>query len=142
MREHRSVRAAMKLLLVAFLSWAAGIGAYIGAIGVIWGQRVSGGDLRAVLLVSALASGVTAIVAYAPAMFALRARLSRQTWGPYVLLGIGLGVLPVLFIISIYSSDVVRSLLTPEAGLFYCMFAIFGAVFGSGFFLAYVRRSS
>ena len=132
----------MRLLLIAFLSWAAGIGAYFGAIGLLWGQRVSEGDRRAVLLGSALASGVAVIVAYAPAMFALRARSRRQTWWPYPLLGIGLGVFPLLFIISAFSSDVARSLVTPEAGLFYCMFSVFGAVFGSGFFLAYVRRSA
>jgi len=48
----------------------------------------------------------------------------------------------VALIIGEWSSDLLTVLLSAEVGLFFCMFTSFGAVFGVGFFVAYVRRSA
>ena len=134
----------MKLLVISVSSWVAGLGAYLWALSAFWGQRISSGDFPAVLFWSALASGVAIVVGYAPAMFALRARVSSRgnaAWWIYPTVGIGLGVLPVVFIVGMWSPNTGRALLSPEAALFCCMFAVFGAAFGIGFFLAYGRGS-
>jgi hypothetical protein len=78
----------------------------------------------------------------APVMFALRERLdgNRNTWWAYPTVGAALGVLPVGLITRIWSSNS-AALVSPEAMLFFCMFAVFGAVFGAGFVFAYCRGS-
>jgi hypothetical protein len=132
----------MKLVGIAVLSWVAGLAAYVSALWAFWGQRVSSGDLNAVLFWSAFASTVAIVAVYAPVMFALRARLdsNRNTWWAYPTVGAALGVLPVGLITRIWSSNS-AALVSPEAMLFFCMFAVFGAVFGAGFAFAYCRGS-
>jgi hypothetical protein len=134
----------MKLVAVSLFSWVAGIGAYMWALWAFWGQRVSPGDRNAVLFWSAFASAVAIAVAYAPAMFALRERLAddRKTWWAYPTLGVALGFLPVALITGIWSSGRAKALVSPEAMLFLSMFAVFGAVFGVGFFFAYGRGNA
>jgi len=131
----------MKLLAISVLSWIAGLGAYLGGLWLFWGQRISSGDLPAVLLWSALAAGVSVVVAFAPAMFALRTRLegAQSTFWAFPLLGAVLGILPVALILGVWSSDLLAVLYSAEAGLFFCMFATFGSVFGAGFCVVYVR---
>jgi len=134
----------MKLFAISVLSWLAGLVAYLAALRGFWRQRISPGDLRAVIFWSALVAAVAITIGYVPAMFALRDRLSSDRiagWLLFPLLGIALGVLPVVFIVGVLSKNIGSALVSPEAGLFYCMFGAFGAVFGGGFVLVYGRRS-
>lgn len=131
----------MWLVVISIISWWAGLAAYIGGLWLLWGQTV-GGDLGAVVFWSALAAGLSVVLAYAPVMFALRARYGARSGWMYPLGGAAAGVVAVLFIAGVWSDgDLVRAMLSQEAALFLCMFATFGVVFGSGFFLAYGRRS-
>jgi hypothetical protein len=134
----------VKLVAISIASWAAGFAAYLAALRAFWGQGIGSGDLRAVVFWSVLATAVATATAYTPTMFALRIWLRhRPGVGSLVfpIVGIALGVIPVLFIVRLWSNSIRQALLSPEAALFYCMFAAFGAAFGSGFFLAYGRSS-
>jgi hypothetical protein len=125
-------------------SWAAGLATYLAVLRAFWRQAMGSGDLRDVMVWSALATAVATATAYAPTMFALRYWLRyRPGVGSVVfpIVGIALGVLPVLFIVGLWSHNIGHALLSPEAALFYCMFAAFAARFGSGFFLIYGRSS-
>lgn len=59
----------------------------------------------------------------------------------YALVGVALGVIPVLLIMTMFGGTF-RSLLSPEAMLFGCMFTAFGAAFGTGFWIAYGRHAA
>jgi hypothetical protein len=97
------------------------------------------GDLRAVLFGSAVASAVAISIVYAPVMFALRRRIpSTAAWWSFPVVSVCLGIVPVILIVALFGGNL-RSMSSPEAVLFYCMFATFGLVFGVGFFLAYRR---
>jgi hypothetical protein len=134
----------MKLLAVSLVSWVAGLIAYVAALGLVWGQTISGGDLNAVLLWSGLAAAVVVVAGFAPVMFAIHRRLGGRPAGLWVFpsVGILLGAVPVVLILTLWSDDLFGALFSAEAGLFFSMFATFGAVFGAGFFLAYARRSA
>jgi hypothetical protein len=133
----------MKILAVSTLSWVVGLGAYLAALRVVWGETISRGDFRAVVFWSLLAAAAATGIGFAPVMFAVRHRLRAHRAGvwAYPLLGTLLGVLPVVFIMGTWGKDSAPTLLSPEAGLFFCMFAAFGATFGAGFFFSYGRRS-
>jgi hypothetical protein len=123
----------MRLFGISIAAWLTGLGSYAISLWAFWGQTV-GGDIRAVLFWSGLATVLSVSIAYGPAMFTIRNRLrSNRFWWLYPSVGVALGVFPTLFIVG--------SVFSPEGRLFYCMFGSFGVVFGVGFFLAYVRRS-
>jgi hypothetical protein len=127
----------MRLILIAVISWIAGVAAYVGSGAFLWRQTVSGGDLRAVLFWSALASTVAVVLVYAPVMFALRKWMGRAAGiATYASASVLLGVIPVLLIVGLLGGNP-SSILSPEALLFYCMFTAFGFVFGAGFSSAY-----
>lgn len=132
----------MRLILIYVVSWLGGLAAYVACLSLLWGQTLSGGDLMAVLSWSAVASAIAVAVVYAPLMFALR----RRTQGnaglmTYASAAVIVGVIPVLLITTIFGGTL-RSVITPEAMLFYCMFSAFGLVFGAGFSLGYGKRPS
>ena len=94
----------MKLVAISIASWAAGLVAYLGALRGIWGQGIGSGDLRAVMFWSVLAATVAIVAVYAPTMFALRDWLGHRRavgWVVFPIVGMALGVLPVLFIIGL-----------------------------------------
>jgi hypothetical protein len=132
----------MRLILVSFSSWAIGVGAYVVCLYLFSGQTASSGDLRAVLFWSAFASAIAVALVYVPLMFALR-KWTRGNAGvlTYASASVMAGVVPVLIITTIFGGNL-RSLMTPEAFLFFCLFAAFGLVFGSGFSFAYGKRRS
>ena len=78
-------------------------------------------------------------------MFCLRNRAvvgTAHPWWVFVAAGVGLGVVPVLLIVSMWNTDIVRAAMSPEARLFYLQFGTFGAVFGDAFYVAHGRRSA
>ena len=132
----------MRLIVISLASWVSGYAAYVAALSVFWGQRMSPGDRNAVLFWSAVAATVAITCVHAPAMFALRGRLgprSAARWWAYPAVGVSLGVVPVLLIVGMWSSSL-AGVFSPEGALFFCMFGVFGAAFGIGFFLLYGRQ--
>lgn len=127
----------MRLLLLYIASWIAGVIAYVGSLALFWHETISAGDLRAVLFWSAFASGAAVLLVYLPVMLALQKRMgSRAGIVTYALASVMLGVIPVPLIVGVFGGNL-NSLVSPEAVLFYCMFAAFGIVFGAGFSWAY-----
>lgn len=126
----------MKLFIAAVVSWAAGLGVYVGVLAVVWGQRIGTGDLVAVVAWSAVATVVTVPLAYAPVMFVIRRRALRTGWSRWwVYSGVGaaIGVLPAVLVLSFWGASASQALLSPEAMLFHSMFATIGVVFGAAF---------
>jgi hypothetical protein len=125
----------MRMALIGFAAWIAGLIAYVACLSLLWRQTISSGDLPAVLFWSASVSALAVAFVYAPAMFALQRRTSGTAalW-TYATSSAALGIVPVLLLMLIFGGGL-RS--TPEAFLFYCMFTAFGVVFGAGFSLVY-----
>ncbi len=129
----------VKLLAIAIASWVAGLAAYLGCLKLAWGQSIGAADLPAVLFWSAAGLTLAIAVGYAPMMFALRhRRAGPRRWWLFPAVGVALGIVPVLLIVSVFQG----SPLSPEGLLFGSMFSASGAVFGTGFYWAYVRRSA
>jgi hypothetical protein len=123
----------MKLILLLLTAWLAGLAAYVGALALFYRQPISSGDLSAVGLWSFVAFALAFFVLYLPALFALRRLLQgvRFLW-PFPLLAVLLGVVPTSLILFYWGGGL-RALLSPEASLFYAMFAVVGVVVGFGF---------
>jgi hypothetical protein len=132
----------MKLIAISIVAWLIGLGAYLFVALVLWGQPISSGDLRAVVVGSGVVAALSAVLLFAPVMFVLRKRAWAQRAGAswvFTVCGVILGVVPVVLIISFWSKDIVRALASSEAGLFYCMFGPFGASYGIAFYRTFVR---
>jgi hypothetical protein len=110
----------------------AGLLAYVGALGVIWHQAISRGDFVAVMLWSGVAYGLSLLVVYLPVLRGLRRILpgARPRW-PFPLVAVLLGVVPTA-LVFFFNGGQLRHALTPEAMLFYVMFAAVGLVLGLG----------
>jgi hypothetical protein len=135
----------MKLLAISFVAWLAGLVSYVAAIKVLWHQRITYGDMPAVVFWSGLAATIAIIICYAPIMLALRPYFvdgGTAGWIVFPTLGIVLSIVPVALIFYVWSDNLARALVTPEARLFFYMFVVFGAVFGSGVFVAYERTAT
>ncbi len=128
----------MKIIIIFLASWVVGLAAYLGSLALFYRQSISSGDLSAVLFWSLLAFALAFFVLYLPALFRVRRWLRgvRPLW-PFPLLAVLLGVVPTALILFFWGGGV-RSLVSPEASLFYSMFAAVGVVVGFGF--AHVYR--
>ncbi|MBA2731977.1 MAG: hypothetical protein H0U54_03685 [Acidobacteria bacterium] len=126
-----------KLAIVCIVSWLLGVAAYLSSLYLIYGQTAGGSDLTAVLFWSFTAALFAFALIYLPIMFLLR-RLLRG-YKPVVAFPVvaSLGfIIPTAFILGRFSTDgsgFLRSLISPEAVLFYCMFIAVGVSFGLGF---------
>ena len=114
-------------------AWAAGLLAYIGSLGLFWRQPISRGDFVAVVMSSAVGFLIAFLLVYLPVLFGLRRLLNgvRPAW-PFPLVAVLLGVAPTGFVLFYWGGDL-RSLLTPEASLFYAMFTVVGLLVGLGY---------
>jgi hypothetical protein len=123
----------VKIIAIFLTSWVVGLAAYLGSLTLFYRQSISSGDLSAVLFWSLLAFAVAFFALYLPALFGMRRWLRgvRPLW-PFPLLAVLLGVVPTVLILSCWGGGI-RSLLSPEASLFYSMFAAVGVVVGFGF---------
>jgi hypothetical protein len=127
----------LKLTIVCAISWLVGIAAYLSSLYILYGQTAEGADLTAVLFWSCVAAAVTFPLVYLPAMFLLR-RLLRG-YKPLVAFPVVASlvcVIPTTFILAAFStggSQLLHSLSSPEAALFYYMFIAVGVTFGLGF---------
>lgn len=127
----------LKIIAIFLTSWAVGLAAYLGSLAVFYRQSISSGDLSAVLFWSLLAFALAFFALYLPVLLGVRRLLRgvRPLW-PFPLLAMLLGVVPTALILFFWGGGV-RSLLSPEASLFYSMFAAAGVVAGFGFVFIY-----
>lgn len=124
----------MRLLFLSALSWQAGLAAYVVALRIIYGETISASDFVAVTAWSALAFAVSVPVAYLPVFLGLRRYLDlRRPALVLSLAGASLGAVPFAVINLAWGHGALRNFLTPEAYLFYCMFAASGAALGFGY---------
>jgi hypothetical protein len=122
-----------RIWLFAPLAWGAGVIVYLLALAAWWGQSIQWREVRAVLFWSALAFLLTTALVYTPVLLGLRRLLHGDR--PLIIFPIVamlLGVLPTMLIIAVWGGGF-RTLLSPEAALFYAMFLAAGLVLGLGF---------
>jgi hypothetical protein len=135
--QHRTQRHTMKLIGLLLASWVVGLAAYIGALALFYRQPLSSGDLAAVLLGSLVAFTVVFFALYLPVLLGVRRLLRgvRPLW-PFPVLAVLLGLVPTALIL-LYWGGGTSSLFSPEACLFYAMFAAIGVAVGLGFAFIY-----
>jgi hypothetical protein len=127
----------LKLAIVCVVSWLIGVAAYLSSLYLIYGQTAEGADLTAVLSWSFVAALFAFALIYLPVMLLLR-RLLRgyKPAAAFPVAASSVFVFPTAFILGLFSTDgheFLRSLASPEALLFYCMFIAVGVSFGLGF---------
>ena len=127
----------MKVLTLFLGSWFAGVAAYIGALSLFHGQSISRGDLFAVCFWSLLAFAFAFFALYLPVLLGVRRLLRgvRPIW-PFPFAAGLLGIVPTAAICFFWGGGV-RSLISPEASLFYAMFGTVGIVVGLSFAFIY-----
>ena len=131
----------MRMTIVAFIGWLAGLAAYFVALFAIYGEPLAwSGDTKAVLFWSAVAFGISFVGLYLPALHAVRRALGGVTphW-PFPVIAAALGVVPTAAIAFLNGGNL-RSMISQEAFLFYLMFVAVGIVVGVGF--AVVHRNA
>lgn len=125
----------MKTVILFTVSWLIGLCAYAGSCALFYRQTISlaSADFRSVVLYSFIAFAVAFCVVYLPSLLALRRLLHgvRPVW-PFPVVAALLGVLPTALVLF-YWGGTLRSLLSPEASLFYSMFGAVGIIVGIGF---------
>src|SRR6478672_5752250 len=118
----------MTVLQLALAGWITGIVAYVGALALLYGQGLSRGDAGAVLFSSLIAFVLCYWLLYLPVL-----RLFRRSLGPrapawaFGLVACAIGLVPTALIARFYGGSW-RALATPEASLFFIMFAAVGLV--------------
>ena len=122
----------VKVGLVFLASWVTGLVAYLAALAVFYGQSISSGDLSAVLFWSLLAFAIAFVAVHVPALLGLRRFLHgvHPLW-PFPVVAALLGVVPSGLIVFFWGGGF-GALASPEASLFYAMFAASGVVAGLG----------
>lgn len=125
----------MKILLLFIASWVIGLCAYVGSSALFYRQTIwfTSADFRWAALSSFLGFAVTFCVVYLPALLALRRLLRgvRPVW-PFPVVAALLGALPTALVLF-YWGGTCRSILRPEALLFYALFGAAGIIVGIGF---------
>jgi len=130
------------LALLAVLSWVAGLVIYLLALGIIYGESISIGDVGAVAFWSAIICLIAIPLVYAPAMFVTRYLLNGvNPAGVYPLVGVLVSIFPVILLWALQGGfdmgSIFSTLLSPESLLFSLLFAGTGVVFGLGFARVY-----
>jgi len=127
----------LKLAIVCVLSWLVGVAAYLSTLYFIYGQTTGGSDITALLFWSFTTALLGFPLIYLPIMFLVR-RLLRgyKPIAAFPAVASLAFIIPTAFILGMFSTDgydFLRSLSSPEALLFYCMFIAVGVAFGLGF---------
>jgi hypothetical protein len=130
----------MRYILLFPAVWLAGMVAYYIALFVFYGETPT--DVAAVLFSSFLALLACIPVLYLPVLFGLRRLLGG--WKPLIafpITAILLGIGPTAFVFlwwgsgdlsTLSSPEAINTALSPEAALFYVLFAVVGLVLGLG----------
>jgi hypothetical protein len=121
------------VLQLGIAGWIAGVLAYVGALALLYGQGLSRGDAGAVLFSSLIVFALCYVLLYLPVLRLVRRGLgsSRPAWA-FALVACAIGVIPTALIARFYGGSW-HALATPEAGLFFILFAVVGLVVGLGF---------
>ena len=123
----------MTVVQLGLSGWLAGLVAYLAALALLYGEWISSGDLWSVVVSSLVAFGLCYWLLYLPVLRAVRHWLSRPRWvWVFPLIAMLLGILPTA-LVARYWGGSLRAVLTPEALLFYILFAVVGLVVGFGF---------
>jgi hypothetical protein len=127
----------VKIIIMFFGSWLAGLAAYLCALALFYRQSISRGDLLPVCFWSLLAFALAFFALYLPVLLGVRRLLRgvRPLW-PFPFVASLLGVIPTAAI-CLYWGGGARSLVSPEASLFYEMFGTVGIVVGLSFAFIY-----
>ena len=129
------VNRALKTLFLFIISWLVGLLGYVGGGAVIYRQSIAltSGDFRFVLFWSLGAFAVSFLLLYLPALFTLRRLLHgvRPVW-PFPIVAVVLGIAPTALIFFMWGGGI-RSLISPEASQFHCMFVAVGLIAGFGY---------
>ena len=123
----------MRFGLVSAVAWVLGIVAYALVLRVRHGERLGGGDARAVVVFSAIAFAITVVLVYMPLFRFLRRRI--RVVRPLLVfpaLAFLLTVFPTTLISWIFGGGI-RGAWSPEGQLFLALFAVSGAAFGVGY---------
>ena len=127
----------LKLAIVCVVSWLIGVAVYLSSLYLLYGQTAGRADLMAVLFWSATAALAAFALLYLPTMFLLRRFLhGLKPVAAFPLIASLVFILPTAFVLGMFSTDgsgFLRSLVSTEAALFYCMFIAVGVTFGLGF---------
>ena len=121
----------MTLIQLWLAGWIAGLIAYVAALALLYRQGISGGDLRSVAITSLLASALCFWLVYVPILRAVRRWLRPAVWA-FPLTAMLLGLVPTALVARFWGGSL-RAMMTPEALLFYILFAVVGLVVGWGF---------
>lgn len=126
---------AMKTLFLFIMSWLVGLLSYLGGLAVFFGAPImlTLDYFPPLLFWSLAAFTLSFLLIYLPALFTLRRLLHgvRPIW-PFPILAIVLGIFPTALIFFMWGGGI-RSLISPEASLFHCMFAAIGLIVGLGY---------
>lgn len=133
------------LLTVALVSFLAGALTYLATLAVVWGERISRGDLTAVLLWNGVAYALVGLpllllvflVLHLVRRYGLKSQARLAVW-TLPLLGALLGLAPTYALVRFWGGGL-RTLAEPEAFLFYSFFGASGACFGLGWWWLFER---
>jgi hypothetical protein len=123
----------VRLVLLGVAAWFAGLLSYVGALAIFYHQSLSPGDFPSVAVSSLIAFAICYYACYLPVLRGLRNLLhgTRPAWVFPVVAAL-VGLLPTALIARFWSGSF-QAILSPEAGLFYVLFATVGLVLGLGF---------
>ena len=131
---------------LALLAFAVGAATYLATLGLVWGERISRGDLEAILFWGGLAYGLVALPVFLASFLLVhllrRAVLrARQPVAPWFmpLFGALLGWAPTYALVRTWGGGL-ADLLEPEVLLFYSFFGGSGLCFGLGWWWLFSRR--
>jgi len=130
----------------ALLAFVAGGATYLVTLGLVWGERISRGDLVAVLYWFGLAYALVALPVFVTSFLLvhlLRRLLQLRGRGPalwvFPLVGLLGGWAPTYALVRTWGGGL-RTLLEPEALLFYSFFGGAGLCFGLSWWLVFGRE--
>ncbi|UFJ40717.1 hypothetical protein LOK74_22430 [Brevibacillus humidisoli] len=130
----------LALLIIAVFSFLLGFLAYLGTLWLVWNQTISQGDLVAVVLWGSVAYAVLAVPIYLIVIAVLRRLWQDPSMMAYLAGCVFVGIVPTAFIMWAWEGGL-RSLVSPEAQLFYAFFGISGIAFAFGWY-RYVHHRS
>ena len=133
----------MKQSLIALLSWIAGLLGYLASGWIFYRQTIGYADFVAAAYRSFFAYHTAFLLIYLPCFVGLARGLPhmRPRWA-FALLGAALCFIPTLFVFGAPFHLRTRYLFSHEARLFYCFFAVSGALAGLGFTYVSTTRNA
>ncbi|MGB8508343.1 MAG: hypothetical protein WCD76_08055 [Pyrinomonadaceae bacterium] len=128
-------------MIVCVLSWLVGVAVYLSSLYIGYGETVGWADLTAVLGWSFAAVLIAFPLIYLPVLLMLRRLLrGNKPVAAFPVVAALLCIIPTSLISFMFSDSIagfLRSFVSHEAPMFYCMFIAAGVMFGLGFVWCY-----